>query len=156
MFADNGMSCTQTKTGTGVLGGKIWIEYLVEIIFDNTAPAVLKDNSDIISRRQCVPVAVIKGDTVNTYCQGAAIRHGVKGIEYDVVESLVYLLTVHLDYLLRSAFNGPLDIGPAQEKRNRFLHKGIHRDSFLGRAAALGKCQQLPRKTGRPIGRSFR
>src|ERR1039457_270559 len=108
MFAYNGVGSAQAETGSVILGGEVRVVNLDQILFPYAAPAVLKDNFYIISRQQRISVVFNQRNAVNLNCQGTAIRHGMEGIEYDVVERLVDLLTVDINYLLRSAGNGSL------------------------------------------------
>ncbi len=97
MIVNNGIGGGQTQAATLLLRGKIGIEDLLEIFFRYADPFILNGNFDIMARLQGEAAMLADLNIFPGNLDGAALGHGLDGIDNEILEDLIDLSRVSFD-----------------------------------------------------------
>ena len=120
MLPDHRIGSRKPQAGTRLLGGKIRVEYFLEVLLRNTNAGVLYCDFHIPTILQGQSSGTGYREIDRVHLNGASGRHGLNRVNDQVVNDLVNLPLIHVDMpkILR---NGEIaeHLGPAQRKHHR-------------------------------------
>ena len=96
MVGDNGVGDGQTKTAARLFLGKIGVENFADIFLADAVTLILKDDLDIFAGRQVEDIVVGNINIGGLDGQDAALRHGLAGINGQILGHLAELALVRL------------------------------------------------------------
>ena len=150
MFGYDRVRGCQTESGADRLGSEVWIEYSREDIGGDAAAVIADGDPDIRARVGSLTIA--EDHVRRPYFNDSALRHGLPGIEEDIVENLADLAGVDFG---RPEIDRNVDVDADRSARARevdgILDEFGDRNDTADGSATLGKNQQLRGKESRAL-----
>ena len=91
MIVNDGIGSGQAQAAALLLRGKIGVEDLLEIFFRYADPLILNGDFGIIASLQGEAATIADLDIFPGNLDGAALRHGLDGIDNEILEDLADL-----------------------------------------------------------------